>query len=114
MGVRRMVNRGWMPVVIVAAAAAGTLTVVNLRGAFGADEIFRWDGSGSHVIDSINEKQVRYEVFGAGTASGTVSYLNRDAQPEQCARTSKNFHHKGVDMVLDHMAGSRSARLTKR
>lgn len=80
---RAWVNRAWVPVVVTVAALMGTLAVVNLRGAFGADEIFRWDGSGSRVIESINEKQLRYEVFGPASASGAVSYLNREAQPEQ-------------------------------
>ncbi|MDQ2628886.1 MAG: MmpS family protein, partial [Actinomycetota bacterium] len=38
-------KRAWVPLVITAAAAAGTAAVVNLRGAFGSDEIFHWDGS---------------------------------------------------------------------
>ncbi|WP_420109058.1 MmpS family transport accessory protein [Mycolicibacter arupensis] len=70
---------------VTVAALMGTLAVVNLRGAFGADEIFRWDGSGSRVIESINEKRLRYEIFGTASASGAVSYLNREAQPEQAS-----------------------------
>ena len=93
MGMRTIVNRAWVPVVVATAAVAGSLAVVNLRGAFGADEIFRWDGSGSQVIDSINEKQVRYEVFGTGTAAGAVSYLNLDAQPAQAAFTGLPWSH---------------------
>lgn len=83
MNMRTIVSQAWMPVVVASAAIVGALAVVSLRGVFGADEIFRWDGSGSQVIHSINEKQVRYEVFGDGSAAGSVSYLSTDAQPEQ-------------------------------
>lgn len=84
---RAWVNRAWVPVVVTVAALLGTLAVVELREAFGADEIYRWDGSGSRVIESINNKQLRYEVFGPAAASGAVSYLNREAQPEQASFT---------------------------
>ncbi|MGV0626296.1 MmpS family transport accessory protein [Mycolicibacter minnesotensis] len=88
-----LMRRAWVPVVVVVAAIAGTVAVVNLRGAFGSAEIFRWDGSGSEVIESINEKQVRYEVFGPGAASGAVSYLNQDTQAEQADFTGLPWSH---------------------
>lgn len=90
---RPIVSRAWVPVVVASAAIVGTLAVVNLRGVFGADEIFRWDGSGSQVINSINEKQVRYEVFGAGTVTGSVSYLDREAQPAQATFSGLPWSH---------------------
>ncbi|MEB3022005.1 MmpS family transport accessory protein [[Mycobacterium] crassicus] len=76
-------RRAWVPVVVVLAAIAGTVAVVNLRGAFGSDEIFRWDGSGSAPIASTNEKRVVYEVFGPDGATGGVSYLDEQTQPVQ-------------------------------
>lgn len=93
MGMRAIVSRAWVPVVVASAAIVGTLAVVNLRSAFGADEIFRWDGSGSQVINSINEKQVRYEVFGSDTVAGSVSYLNREAQPAQATFAGLPWSH---------------------
>ncbi|QZA09784.1 MmpS family protein [Mycolicibacter heraklionensis] len=90
---RAIVSRAWVPVVVASAAIVGTLAVVNLRGVFGADEIFRWDGSGSQVINSINEKQVRYEVFGAGAVTGSVSYLDREAQPAQATFSGLPWSH---------------------
>lgn len=93
MGMRAIVSRAWVPVVVASAAVVGTLAVVNLRGVFGADEIFRWDGSGSQVINSINEKQVRYEVFGSHTVAGSVSYLNPEAQPARATFTGLPWSH---------------------
>jgi len=93
MGMRAIMSRAWVPIVVASAAALGTLAVVNLRGVFGADEIFGWDGSGSQVINSINEKQVRYEVFGSDTAAGSVSYLNREAQPAQATFSGLPWTH---------------------
>ncbi|RAV02953.1 transport acessory protein MmpS [Mycolicibacter senuensis] len=76
-------KRAWVPLVVTVAAVAGTVAVVNLRGAFGSDEIFHWDGSGSAPIASINEKRVVYEVFGPDGAAGGVSYLNEEMRPVQ-------------------------------
>lgn len=81
-------KRVWLPLIVVAAVALGGLAVVRLRGVFGSDEIFKWNGSGSEVIESINTKHVTYEVFGPVDTAGGVSYLNEDAQPEQANFTS--------------------------
>ncbi|ORV45591.1 hypothetical protein AWC02_13080 [Mycolicibacter engbaekii] len=80
-------KRAWVPVVVALAALAGTVAVVNLRGAFGSDEIFRWDGSGSRPIASINEKRIVYEIFGPDGSTGGVSYLNEQTQPVEARFT---------------------------
>lgn len=83
-----VLKRGWMLLAVALAAAAGTVAVINLRDAFGSDEIFHWDGSGSHVIESVHEKQIVYEVFGPGAATGGVSYLDQQTQPVQATFTT--------------------------
>ncbi|WP_409429394.1 MmpS family transport accessory protein [Mycobacterium sp. SMC-11] len=90
---RAFVSRAWVPVVVASAAIVGTLAVVNLRGAFGSDEIFRWDGSGSAPIASINEKRVMYEVFGPGDNAGGVSYLNEQTQTVQSTFAGLPWSH---------------------
>lgn len=88
-----ILKRVWLPLVVVAAVVGGGLAVTNLRGAFGSDEILSWSGSGSAVIESINVKQVTYEVFGPSAAVGGVSYLNKDTQPEQARFTGLPWTH---------------------
>ncbi|HET9876739.1 MAG TPA: MmpS family transport accessory protein [Mycobacterium sp.] len=78
-----ILKRFWVPLVVATAVVGGALAVVNLRGAFGSDEIFSWSGSGSEVIESINIKRVIYEVFGPSDTAGGVSYLNADTKPEE-------------------------------
>jgi hypothetical protein len=78
-----ILKRAWVPVVVAAAVVGGGLAVVNLRHAFGSNEIFSWSGAGSEAIEPINIKHVTYEVFGPGDTPGKVSYLNHDTQPEQ-------------------------------
>lgn len=86
-GIFTILKRVWVPLVITVAAVAGGVAVVNLRGGFGSNEIFSWNGSGSAVIESINEKQVTYEIFGAADSAGGVSYLNKETQAEQAKFT---------------------------
>lgn len=83
-----------MPVVVVVAATLGSIAVINLRGVFGSDAIFSWNGSGSEVIESINTKHVTYEVFGPRHAAGGVSYLNVDSQAEQAEFSSLPWTHE--------------------
>lgn len=84
----RFLKRAWVPLVVVAAIGLGGLAVDRLRGVFGSDEVFRWTGSGSEVIESINTKHVTYEVFGPSATAGSVSYLDKSAQPQQADFTS--------------------------
>ena len=88
-----VLRRSWVPLVVVAAVLGGSLAVVNLRGAFGSDEIFSWSGSGSEVIEPTNVKRLTYEVFGPGSAAGAASYLNADTQPEQADFTQLPWRH---------------------
>jgi hypothetical protein len=91
-------KRTWLPLVVTLAAAAGATAVINLRGAFGSDEIFRWDGSGSAPIASINEKRVVYEIFGPGGATGKVSYLNEQTEPMESTFTALPWSHTMITM----------------
>lgn len=77
-----ILKRSWVPLVVAIAAILGSIAVVNLRGVFGSDEVFSWNGSGSGVIESINTKQVRYELFGPDGSMGGVSYLDADSQSQ--------------------------------
>lgn len=86
-------KRAWLPLVVALAAVAGSMAVLNLRGAFGSDAIFHWDGSGSQPIASINEKRVTYEIFGPGGATGKVSYLDEQTQIVQSAFTTLPWTH---------------------
>jgi Mycobacterium membrane protein len=81
-------KRAWIPLVVVTAVAAGAIAVDRLRGVFGSDEIFSSTRSSAEAIVPFNPKRVTYEVFGHGATAGRVSYLNKNAQPEEADFTS--------------------------
>jgi len=83
-----ILKRAWVPLIVVAAVAAGGLAVDRLRGVFGSDEIFSSTESSAEPILSFNPKRVTYEVFGPSNTAGSVSYLNKNAHPEQANFTS--------------------------
>ncbi len=78
-----LVKRAWIPLVVVLAVAVGAMAVDRLRGVFGSDEIFSSTSRSAEAIVPFNPKIVTYEVFGPGDSAGSVSYLNKNAVPEQ-------------------------------
>ena len=83
-----LVKRAWIPLVVVVAVAAGAIAVERLRGVFGSDEIFSSTRTSAEAIVPFNPKTVTYEVFGPGNTTGSVSYLNKNAVPENANFTS--------------------------
>ncbi|OCB23465.1 MmpS family transport accessory protein [Mycobacterium intracellulare] len=78
-----ILKRAWVPLVVVVAVALGGIAVDRLRGVFGSDRIFSATESNAKPLVSSHIKRVTYEVFGPGDTTGTVTYLNKLAQPEQ-------------------------------
>jgi len=81
-------KRAWVPLVVVAAVALGGGAVDRLRGVFGSDAIFTATGSSAEPLVPFNPKRVAYEVYGPSGTTGSVSYLDKNAQPEQANFTT--------------------------
>ncbi|OMB98007.1 hypothetical protein A5739_02005 [Mycobacterium colombiense] len=81
------VKRAWVPLVVVVAVALGGEAVMRLRGVFGSEEIFSTTGAGAAPLEASHVKRVTYEVFGPEITAGSVSYLDKNAQPEQASFT---------------------------
>ncbi|OBI56980.1 MmpS family transport accessory protein [Mycobacterium sp. E787] len=80
-------KRAWVPLVVVVAVALGGVAVYRLRGVFGSDAIFTATGSSAEPLEPSHVKRVTYEVYGPSDTTGTVSYLDTKAQPEQASFT---------------------------
>ncbi|WP_156687866.1 MmpS family transport accessory protein [Mycobacterium sp. Marseille-P9652] len=83
-----LVKRAWVPLVVVVAVTVGGVAVDRLRGVFGSDAIFTATGSSARPLEPSHVKQVTYEVYGPGETSGSVSYLDKNAQPQQADFTN--------------------------
>ena len=83
------VKRAWVPLVVVVAVFLGGVAVSRLRGVFGSDAIFSATGSSAEPLEPSHLKRVTYEVSdGPSDTTGSVSYLDTKAQPEQANFTS--------------------------
>lgn len=78
-----VLKRAWVPLVVVAAVALGGVAVERLRGVFGSDAIFTATGSSAEPLEPSHIKRVTYEIYGPSGTTGSVSYLDKNAQPEQ-------------------------------
>lgn len=81
-------KRAWVPLVVVVAVALGGVAVDRLRGVFGSDKIFSATDSSAEPLKPTAVKRVTYEVYGPSGSTGSVSYLNKGAQPEEANFTS--------------------------
>jgi Mycobacterium membrane protein len=76
-------SRAWVTLVVVVAVALGGVAVCRLRAVFGSDAIFAATGSSAEPLEPSHVKRVTYEVYGPGDTTGSVSYLDKNTQPEQ-------------------------------
>lgn len=81
-------KRAWIPLVVAVAVVLGGVAVEKLRGAFGSDAIFTATGSSAEPLEPSHIKRVTYEVYGPGGTTGSVSYLDKNAQSTQANFTS--------------------------
>lgn len=76
-------KRAWVPLVVVTAVALGGIAVDRLRGVFGSDAIFTSTGTSAAPLEASHVKRVTYEVYGPSGTTGSVNYLDNNAQPKQ-------------------------------
>jgi hypothetical protein len=76
-------KRTWVPLVVVTAVALGGIAVDRLRGVFGSDAIFTSTGTSAEPLEASHVKRVTYEVYGPSGTTGSVNYLDNNAQPKQ-------------------------------
>lgn len=82
-----ILKRAWVPLVVAVAVALGGIAVTQLRGVFGSDAIFTATGADARPLSPSHVKRVTYEVYGPGGTTGSVSFLDKNAQPEQSTFT---------------------------
>ncbi|KZS83504.1 hypothetical protein B4U45_11350 [Mycobacterium persicum] len=86
-------RRLWIPLVVVVAMATSGFTVYRLHGIFGAHSISAASGESFDQIVPFNPKRVEYEVVGPQGTSGSISYLDENAQPQRAGFTTLPWTH---------------------
>lgn len=77
----RVAKRVWLPMLVVAAVAIGSITVMHLRTNFGATP-FVVTPRNSDTAERFNPKVVTYEVFGSA-ATAVINYRDLNAIPQR-------------------------------
>ncbi|OBI93679.1 hypothetical protein A5660_13595 [Mycobacterium alsense] len=80
-------KKAWVPLVVVVAVVLGGGAVSRLRGVFGSDEVFTATGSSAEPLQPSHVKRVTYEVYGPSDTTGSVSYLDNNAEPQRATFT---------------------------
>ena len=84
----KVLQRVWVPLLIVVVVLLAIFMVDRLRGVFGKTELTR---PGAGLVNDpapFNPKEVKYEIFGQPGTVATINYLDLDAQPQKAVNAS--------------------------
>ncbi len=79
----KVLQRFWVPLLVVAVVLLAVFMVDRLRGVFGKTELTRPGAGLVNDPEPFNPKEVKYEIFGQPGATATINYLDLDAQPQK-------------------------------
>jgi Mycobacterium membrane protein len=79
----RVLQRLWIPLVIVLVVTLGGFTVWRIHGIFGSDKRPSYSDSQTDNSKPFNPKRLTYEVFGPPGTVADISYFDVDADPQR-------------------------------
>jgi len=79
----RVLERVWIPLVIVVVICLGGFTVWRIHGIFGSDKRPSYSDSATDDSKPFNPKRLTYEVFGPPGTVADISYFDVDADPKR-------------------------------
>ena len=79
----KVLQRFWVPLLVVAVVFLAVFMVDRLRGVFGKTELTRPGAGLVNDPEPFNPKEVKYEIFGQPGATATINYLDLEAQPQK-------------------------------
>jgi hypothetical protein len=78
----RVLERVWIPLVIVVVIVLGGFTVWRIHGIFGSERRPAYSDSASDDSKPFNPKRITYEVWGPPGATADISYFDTNADPQ--------------------------------
>jgi len=79
----KIIQRQWLPLLVLLMVVIGWFVISRMHGIFGSDTQITREGSGiNNDAKPFNPKQVTYEVFGPTGAVATINYLDLSANPQ--------------------------------
>ena len=77
-----MLERLWIPLVIVVVIVLGGFTVWRIHGIFGSERRPAYSDSATDDSKPFNPKRITYEVWGPPGATADISYFDTNADPQ--------------------------------
>jgi hypothetical protein len=78
----RVLERVWIPLVIVVVLLVGGFTVARIHGIFGSERRPQYSDSTSDDTKPFNPKRITYEVYGTPGTTADISYFDTNADPQ--------------------------------
>jgi nitrate reductase NapE component len=79
----RVLERSWIPLVIVVVVGLGGFAVWRIHGVFGSDKRPAYSDSATDKSKPFNPKRLTYEVTGPPGTVADISYFDVDADPKR-------------------------------
>lgn len=79
----RVLQRLWIPLVILVVVAFGGFTVWRIHGIFGSEKRPSYSDSATDNSKPFNPKRLTYEVFGPPGTVADISYFDVNADPQR-------------------------------
>jgi nitrate reductase NapE component len=79
----RVLERAWIPLVIVVVIGLGGFTVWRIHGIFGSEKRPAYSDSATDDSKPFNPKRLTYEVFGPPGTVADISYFDVNADPKR-------------------------------
>jgi nitrate reductase NapE component len=79
----RVLERAWIPLVIVVVVGLGGFTVWRIHGIFGSEKRPSYSDSKADDSKPFNPKRLTYEVFGPPGTVADISYFDVDGDPRR-------------------------------
>src|SRR6201988_765856 len=79
----RVLQRSWIPLVIVMVIGVGGVTVWRIHGIFGSDKRPSYSDSQTDNSKPFNPKRLTYEVFGPPGTVADISYFDVNTDPRR-------------------------------
>jgi hypothetical protein len=80
--VKRLIKRGWIPVVLLVVLTVSGFGVARLHRIFGSEDLNANAGGGIKIVQ-FNPKVVTYEVFGPPGTTASINYWDAEANTHQ-------------------------------
>jgi len=80
--VKRLIKRGWIPLVLLVVLIVSGFGVARLHRIFGSEDLNANAGGGIKIVQ-FNPKVVTYEVFGPPGTTASINYWDAEANTHQ-------------------------------